>query len=312
MTALAWRIAARSVAAGLLVLIPLCLTAETAFAPPADARIQTVSGARCYSGEVFLASPADTLALAALGFSQFEFRGRSVRTVKYGAVWRTDADLSKLPASVSGVTYDEVVVALPRDVAAASEISSVEDLDAALQQAREPRAETGPTVMRKYYVTPDGRFIPIERVRSTFVNAPVEPTRRSSEDFEREDLMNKGAFITSPSDHHPFRRKENVGWSDPDITGTYRVTPVEKGNFHKKENVGKRDPATCGDFQITPYSTLKDCGIGSTNWYKKPSGTGSFGFGPSSYRSPGVGYRSFPVSYPEQYRPTIRVQGSRR
>lgn len=317
MQALSWRTSPRVGAVCALLLLPTLLMAQSAFAPPAGAIVRAVSGAPCYSGEVFLASHADTLSLATLGFSQFEFRGRSVRTVKYGAVWRTDADLGRLPASVSGVTYDEVVVALPRDVPAGSQISSVEDLDVALVQARAPRTENSSTIVRKYYVTPDGRYIPVERVATDPSWQPCyEASKRAVGSFDREDLSSKGTFITSPSGKYPFTRAEDVGWSDPDITGTFHVMPVEKGVFHKPQNVGARDPETCGNFRVTPYSTLKDCGIGSTNWYKKPSGTGSFGFGPSNYKPSdgylGIGYRSHPVSYPSQYRPSIRVQGSRR
>lgn len=337
MLTLSWRTTWRLAAA--CALMPALVNAQSASAPPAGARVQTVNSAPCYSGELFLASHADTASLIPLGFSHFEFRGRSVGTVKYGAVWRTDADLSSLPACVSGVMYDEVV-ALSREASKASEMVSAEDWHEALRQARAPGEETGPTIIRKYYVTPDGRYIPIERISCVREWQPrYAASRRGVSGFDREDISSKGTFITSPSDQYPFHRKEDVGWSDPDITGMFHVTPVEKGvfhkpenvgtrdpdvtgtyiihpvekgRFHKKENVGKSDPGTCGNFQITPYSTLKDCGIGSTNWYKKPSGIGSFGFGPSGYRSPGVGYHSFPVTYPSQYRPSIRVQGSRR
>ncbi|MBU0507298.1 hypothetical protein KKH27_00480 [bacterium] len=322
---------AAAMTAALVGLLGTCGSAfgQIAFAPPPMAQIQTLGDQKYFSGEVYLASHADTAQLVPLGFVRFEFQGRSVRTVKYAVLWPMDADLSDLPPSVSGLVYDEFVITeWPPDlIADMSDDMTEDESDVTRRSAprdyrersrgeQNSRAIAEYRIVGDYFVLPDGRWIPIRSVWGDLtVGTRKDERKRESGEFDRDDLARKGTFITSPSGKYPFRKVTDVGWKDPDLTGNFRVMPVEKGVFHKPQNVGRRDSKTCGNFQITPHSTLKDCGIGSTNWYRKPSGTGSFGFGPSNYQPRdgyfGVGYRSFPVSYPSQYRPSIRTPDSR-
>lgn len=325
--------------------------AKITYSPPANAQVYLIDGKTYYGGEIYLASHADTAGLSELGFQYLEFHGRSVGTVRYGALWPTDADLSQLPKAVSGLNYEEIAPPSYSN-------TDLTEADDPLMMAIKANQKSGNALIRKpnesrdsqkrYVLSKDGKLIPLETVAFDgdvlFRKSNTRATRRSDAPGLPDDLSMHGTFFTTPSDARSIRKVGEVGWRHPDLTttfhtnpveggpfhtphnvpgmrdtdltGTFMFEPVEKGPFRKIENVTTRDSKTCGNFTVTPYSTLRNTGIGSTNWYKKESGTGTFIGGIPNYQPRdswrGVGYRSFPTCYPSQYRGSIRTPDSRR
>jgi hypothetical protein len=69
-------------------------------------RTVVIDGQTYVQGELFLESPADTLALVARGFRNFVFLGRSVRTVKYQALCPRTVNARELPPQVTGLSVE--------------------------------------------------------------------------------------------------------------------------------------------------------------------------------------------------------------
>lgn len=84
------------------------LRAQQAFRPPAGAIMEKRSGRDFCSGKLYLTAHGDTALLVPLGFREFRFAGRSVRSVKYTAVWPADADFDALPPQLTGLVYDAI------------------------------------------------------------------------------------------------------------------------------------------------------------------------------------------------------------
>jgi hypothetical protein len=76
------------------------------FKPPMGAVIHTIGAERYYSGEIYLASHEDTLALRKFGFRNFEFQGRALRNVSYHVLWPTSVVIDSLPTEFQNINFE--------------------------------------------------------------------------------------------------------------------------------------------------------------------------------------------------------------
>jgi hypothetical protein len=286
----------RRVAVMIWGLAPIIAAAQSPFHPPADARIVTLNGQQYYSGEVYLPDHADTLALTALGFRNFQFEGRSVGTVIYRALWPVKSVQAEMPQAVSGFDYDQGCREFP-----SSNYSS-------------PISDGNPSGPEEYSI------IRHEVLTSSQWTSPSGPgwqnTRRCDEVW-----MSKEEYRKLLEEYDTRRTAKgsktpaNV-LRDPRITGAFRVSPIESGPFHKPESVGTRDPNTTGSFTITPIETTQRSSLEVHDWSNGNPYTGSMNWGVSDYQPSdgwrGVGFHPLPPEYSVPYWPSIQVPRNRR
>jgi hypothetical protein len=83
-------------------------SATTSIRVPVRAWVTEINGQTYLSGELYLNDCTDTLRLKPLGFRRFEFRGRSVGTVRCHAFWPRILPLDSLPDLVHDINFDEM------------------------------------------------------------------------------------------------------------------------------------------------------------------------------------------------------------
>ena len=92
--------------AAMLAMANLILAGDNLLPAPPNCASVKIGRTEYIKGEVYISGHEDTVMLKCFGFRNLQFVGRSLRSVKYFALWPRDLDVRALPDQVSGLNYD--------------------------------------------------------------------------------------------------------------------------------------------------------------------------------------------------------------
>jgi hypothetical protein len=220
---------------------------NTVLPPPPNCATVTVGHTEYLKGEVYLAEHADTMALKAFGFRRLEFRGRSLGSVKYSAIWPENVSIDSIATVVSGLDYE---LAVDKTEPTPVLLKPTPELREALEREAAKNDSLDYKLPYRRVIVGD-----LEKgdVVEYYYQYKATPTKRMDADEMQEindDL--RGNFQVTPIEKGPFHTKENVYVKDDPNLGTFRVLPVEEGPYHKPESVVVEDDPNLGTFHVNP------------------------------------------------------------